>query len=179
MNWKAFIPLGLFVAFVGIFGIGLTMNPKELKSEFIDKPVPEFELESLLPGEAPVRSSDLKGDFFLLNVFGSWCQACITEHPYLMELQANNTIRIVGLDWRDKRPDALEWLQRWGNPYDEIGFDEHSEVAIGLGVTGAPETFLVDPEGQIRYKHVGPVTRDVWQKEFAPRIDALKAGAIT
>lgn len=179
MNWKAFIPLGLFVAFVALFGIGLTMNPKELQSEFIDKPVPEFEIEALLPGDAPVSSADLKGEFLLLNVFGSWCQACLTEHPYLMELQANNTIKLVGLDWRDTREAGIQWLQRHGNPYDIIGFDEHSEVAIGLGVTGAPETFLIDPEGQIRYKHIGPVTRSVWQTEFAPRIETLKAGALS
>ncbi|MAP94101.1 MAG: DsbE family thiol:disulfide interchange protein [Ponticaulis sp.] len=178
MSLKAFIPLGIFAALVVMLMVGLTLNPKELPSEFIDKPVPEFELESLLEGEPPVRSADLQGDFFLLNVFGSWCVACLVEHPYLMELKANDAIHIVGLDWRDKRTDALDWLQRHGNPYDVIGFDEFSEVAIGLGVTGAPETFLVDPQGQIRYKQVGPITPEIWLTEFVPRIDAIKSGAV-
>ena len=179
MTWKSFLPLGIFAAFVLIFGVGLTMNPKELPSEFIDKPVPEFEIEALLPGDPPVSSVDLKGEFFLLNVFGSWCVACLQEHPYLMKLQADNTIKIVGLDWRDKRPDAIDWLQRHGNPYDVIGFDEHSEVAIGLGITGAPESFLVDPDGQIRFKYVGPITPAVWEKVFASRIEALKSGSVS
>ena len=96
-----------------------------------------------------------------------------------MELQANDTITIVGLDWRDKRPDAIDWLQRHGNPYDIIGFDEHSEVAIGLGITGAPESFLVDPTGMIRFKYVGPITESVWAREFEPRIRALRSGDVS
>ena len=124
----------------------------------------------------PVSSEDLRGDFFLLNVFGSWCVACQVEHPYLMELQEEGQIRLVGLDWRDKREDAIAWLDRLGNPYDEIGFDEHSEVAIGLGIPGAPETFLVDPDGRIRYKLGGPMTPEIWETDFLPRIRALRNG---
>ena len=176
MSLKAILPLGIFAALVIMLAVGLTLKPKELPSEFIDKPLPTFELENLFPDQPPVSSEDLKGDFFLLNVFGSWCVACQVEHPYLMELQEEGQIRLVGLDWRDKREDAIAWLDRLGNPYDEIGFDEHSEVAIGLGITGAPETFLVDPEGRIRYKLVGPMTPEIWETDFLPRIHALRNG---
>lgn len=179
MSWKAFLPLGFFVALVAIFGIGLTLKPQELPSEFINKPVPEFEIENLVEGEPPVTSASLRGEFILLNVFGSWCRTCIIEHPYLMQLQAEEGIHMVGLDWRDTREAAREWLAQRGNPYDTIGFDEHSEVAIGLGVTGAPETFLIDPTGMIRYKHVGEMTPEIWHTIFEPLIEQYSATETT
>jgi cytochrome c biogenesis protein CcmG/thiol:disulfide interchange protein DsbE len=179
MSIRSLLPLGIFAALLVVLGIGLTLKPQDLPSEFINKPVPEFRLESLIPGEPPVSSEDLKGEFVLLNVFGSWCVACLVEHPHLVDLQSKGAIRIVGLDWRDTREDALAWLNRHGNPYDQIGFDQHSEVAISLGVTGAPETFLIDPSGQIRYKQIGPITPEVWQKTLLPMIRHIQSGGDT
>ena len=170
LSWKAFLPLGIFLFLVVSFAIGLTLKPATLDSPLIGKPLPPFELESVFEGEPPVRSAEMKGRFTLLNVFGSWCVACRVEHPFLVELQETEDIHIVGLDWRDKRPDAIAWLERHGNPYDQVGFDEISEVAVDLGVTGAPETYLVDPEGIVRFKYVGPLDKTVWLKEFLPRM---------
>ena len=171
MSWKSYLPFALFVGLIAVFGIGLTLKPQELPSEFINEPVPQFEIANLFEDEPNVTSETLSGEFTLLNVFGSWCRTCIIEHPYLVQLKEETGIRIIGLDWLDTRPAALEWLDRLGNPYDIIGFDEHSEVAIGLGVTGAPETFLIDPEGIIRYKHVGEMNPQIWNEVFVPLIE--------
>lgn len=178
MNRKtliAFAPLVIFAILVVGFFVGTRLNPRDLGSALIDRPVPVFELESLFPDAAPVRSDDLKGKITLLNVFGSWCVACRVEHPFLVRLQETEALHIVGLDWRDKREDAIAWLERHGNPYDVVAFDQHSEVAIDLGVTGAPETYLIDPEGVIRYKYVGPLDEDIWRQNFLPLIGRIEA----
>ena len=179
MSMKAFVPLAIFGALVVMFGVGLTLRPNDLPSEFIDEPVPEFELESLFEGEPPVTAHSLEGQVYLINVFGSWCRTCIVEHPFLMELKEAGAIHMVGLDWRDERDAALRWLTTRGNPYDIIGFDEFSEVAIGLGVTGAPETFLVGPDGRIRFKHVGALNEHIWERDFLPKIQELRAGVVS
>ncbi len=177
MNRKtlfALIPFGLFVILVIGFFVGTRLNPRDLGSPLIGKPVPAFELESLYEDAPAVNSADFRGQVTLLNVFGSWCVACLVEHPYLVELGQTEDVRIVGLDWRDKRSEALKWLERHGDPYDVIGFDEHSEVAIDLGVTGAPETYLIGPDGIVRLKYVGPLNDDVWRREFLPEIGRME-----
>jgi cytochrome c biogenesis protein CcmG/thiol:disulfide interchange protein DsbE len=170
---KGLIPLALF-AVLGVFlAIGLTRDPSKLPSELIDRPLPSFEMETL-SGE-PIVTADLVGEVALLNVFGSWCVACLTEHPLLMELSEGDAVKIVGVNWRDTRVKANRWLGRYGNPYGTIIFDADSLLAIDLGVTGAPETFVVDRKGQIRYKHTGPITPDIWTDSLRPLINSLNA----
>lgn len=174
VSLKALIPLLLFVILLVGFFVGTRLNPHKLDSMLIDKPVPAFQLESLYPDRPAVSTEDFKGKITLLNVFGSWCVACKLEHPYLVELKAEENINLVGLDWRDKRDVALRWLETNGDPYDEIAFDEHSEVAIDLGVTGAPETYLIDPDGIVRVKYIGPMTEEVWRQKFLPAIGKME-----
>ncbi|MEM9600971.1 MAG: DsbE family thiol:disulfide interchange protein, partial [Pseudomonadota bacterium] len=154
--FKALIPLGLFLGLAIFFAIGLTRDPSKLPSELIDRPLPPFN-EVTLDGD-PIAHTDLIGEVALINVFGSWCVACLAEHPLFMELAKDTDFTMIGLNWRDTREKAQAWLDRHGDPYDRIVFLEDSRVIIDLGVTGAPETFVIDAQGRIRYKHVGIVT---------------------
>lgn len=170
---KGLIPLALFASLAVFFGIGLTRDPSILPSELIDRPLPEFEVETL-SGQT-VTTADLEGEVALLNVFGSWCVACLAEHPLFMELDAQPDFVLIGVNWRDTREKANEWLARHGDPYDLILFDPDSRLAIDLGVTGAPETFVIDASGNIRYKHTGIVTQDVWDNRLKPLMQDLRA----
>lgn len=170
-------PTLLFVVLVGLFALqlGRGKDPKEIPSVLINRPVPDFVLEELPGRGKPLRSEDLKGQVSLVNIFGSWCVACAVEHPVLMKLKAENAVPIHGIDWREKNPmDGLRWLQKNGDPYDRVGLDPDSKVAIDFGVTGAPETFVVDKAGVIRYKHIGPVTEEVWARTLKPLIEELR-----
>ncbi|MEQ9053845.1 MAG: DsbE family thiol:disulfide interchange protein, partial [Roseovarius confluentis] len=121
------------------------------------------------------KTDDLKGQVTLVNIFGSWCVACQVEHPFLMELKKAGTVPIFGIDWREtNRTDGPAWLKRFGNPYTRIGDDPNSKAAIAFGVTGAPETFVVDHRGIIRYKHIGPLNRDVWRRTLLPVVTELR-----
>lgn len=172
------LPTVLFVVLIAMFAVQLGENPQELPSVLIDRPVPEFALEALPERGRPLRSEDLKGEVSLVNVFGSWCVACVAEHPFLMEIKKSGAVPIHGIDWREKNPaDGMRWLQRNGDPYDRVGLDPDSKVAIDFGVTGAPETFVVDAAGVIRYKHIGPVTPEVWEKTLLPLIEQLRKPA--
>jgi len=170
---KGLIPLGLFAGLAIFLAIGLTRDPSKLPSELIDRPFPAFEMTTL-SGDLITRG-DLIGEAALVNVFGSWCVACLVEHPVLMELSRGDEVKLIGVNWRDSREAANIWLDRHGNPYDPIIFDASSTLAIDLGVTGAPETFIIDKAGQIRYKHVGPITADVWEETLRPLINSLNA----
>lgn len=179
MTWSRFLPAGIFVILVVFLGIGLTRDPSILPTEMIDRDLPRFELEELRDETLTVTRAELVGEVSLVNVFGSWCVACLQEHPTLMNLARDDTVRIVGINWRDKRDDALNWLTRHGDPYEIIVFDKQSDLAIELGVTGAPETFVVDAAGRIRYKQIGPITPDVWRDTIRPVLDAIAAEAPT
>lgn len=170
---KSLIPLAIFAGLAIFFAIGLTRDPTQLPSELIDRPLPEFEMMTL-SGEA-VTHDKLLGEPALLNVFGSWCVACLIEHPLFMELTEDPDFKLVGVNWRDTREDANRWLTRHGDPYDLILFDPESRLAIDLGVTGAPETFVLDAKGQIRYKHTGPISADDWANTLRPLIQSLRA----
>lgn len=170
---KGLIPLALFAVLAIFLAIGLTRDPSKLPSELINRPLPTFDMQTL-SGE-PIKTEDLVGEVALLNVFGSWCVACLTEHPLLMDLAEQDAVKIIGVNWRDTKIKANRWLTRYGNPYDPIIFDADSLLAIDLGVTGAPETFVVDKKGQIRFKHTGPVTQDVWADSLRPLINTLNA----
>ncbi|WP_298913970.1 DsbE family thiol:disulfide interchange protein [uncultured Algimonas sp.] len=167
------IPLLVFAGLGVFFAIGLTRDPTILPSELIDRPLPDFEIETL-SGNI-VTTDDLLGEVALVNVFGSWCVACLTEHPLFMELAARPDVRMIGVNWRDTREKAERWLRRHGDPYDLILFDPDSHLAIDLGVTGAPETFVIDAAGRIRYKHTGVVTQQVWEDRLEPLMHDLRA----
>jgi len=138
-------------------GIGLTRNPRELPSPLIGKPVPQFSVQQLDAPGASVSPRDLLGRVWVLNVWASWCEACRIEHPDLMALSRSLDAPLVGLNYKDGRDDALRWLQRFGNPYRQSAFDPDGRVGIEFGVYGVPETFVIDKQGIIRMKHLGPL----------------------
>ena len=167
-------PLGAFVAIAIVFFMGLSKDPSYLPSMLIDQPVPVFELKSEILETAALSTETLMGEVTLLNVFGSWCASCVIEHPVLMEIAASGTVKIHGLNWRDEPRDAAAWLSRFGNPYTTIGHDQRGRVAIDFGVTGAPETFIIDQNGRIRHKHIGVITREHWNNVLLPLVEDLK-----
>ena len=178
MKLSRLLPVGLFGVLVIFLAIGLTRHPSVIPTEMIDREMPTFELSELRDEAVTVSQDDLVGEVTLVNVFGSWCVACLQEHPTLMELSRDNTVRIVGINWRDDREDALAWLMKHGDPYEAIVFDAESELVIKIGVTGAPETFVLDPSGRIRYKQIGPITPEVWTKTIRPVIDAMESESV-
>ena len=172
------IPLVLFVVLVGYFWIGLGKDPHEVPSPLINHPVAEFALAPLEGREHGFTSEDLKGHVSLVNVFGSWCVACRIEHPFLTRLSRLGIVPIYGIDWREKNRQAgPAWLMQHGDPYTLVGDDPESRAAIAFGVTGAPETFIVDANGVIRYKQVGPITSEVWEETLWPIVRQLQAGS--
>jgi len=173
MKLRGLIPLFGFLILIGALAFGLTRDPRILPSELIEKPFPEFSLENL-EGTQIIEPNVLQGKVSLVNVFGSWCVACTTEHPQLMAQRDNPDIQLVGIDWRDTREAANRWLVRNGNPYDIVIFDPNSKLIVELGVTGAPETFIVDRDGKIRYKHVGIITPKDWKDTLRPLVESLQ-----
>lgn len=172
---KGLFPLIVFFALCLAFAYGLTKDPRKLPSQLIDRAFPQFSLPDLMDETQILDKSYLQEQVTLVNIFGSWCVACDQEHPMLMKLSRNKEIAMLGVDWRDTREDGLRWLARGGNPYTRVIFDAESKLAIDLGVTGAPESFLVDKKGQIRYKYIGPITEQVWQKTLKPLVLNLEA----
>jgi cytochrome c biogenesis protein CcmG/thiol:disulfide interchange protein DsbE len=164
-----------FAIFAVALGFGLDRDPSIIPSVIIDRPMPEFALAPLREGETGLKRDDLSGRVSLVNIFASWCGVCGVEHPTLMRLSREQPVRIYGVDWKDTRSDGHGWLEKNGNPYAQTGSDESGRLAIDLGVTGAPETFVVDKTGRIRYKQIGAITQDVWQKTLAPLIAKLEA----
>lgn len=175
MKLRFLIPLIIFMALIGLFAVGLQLNPREVPSPLIDKPVPAFELARLDAPEQTFSRSDLTvHPVSLFNVWASWCVACRQEHPFLMELARSGDIPIFGLNYKDERNDAIAWLKRHGNPYRASGFDHEGRVGIEWGVYGVPETFIVDAQGVIRYKHIGPLTPQVWREKLEPVVRQLQ-----
>ena len=174
---RALIPLAVLVALAVFFWRGLALDPTEIPSPLIDREAPAFALPSLADPDVTVRMSDFRGRPVLVNVWGSWCVGCHQEHDMLMRIAAEDRIPIVGLNWKDPIEDARRFLTELGDPYLISAQDLEGRVAIDWGVYGAPETFLVDADGRIRFKHVGPITEDIWRDELLPRIEELEAGA--
>ena len=169
------LPLAVFALLVVYLAVGLTMDPKVIPSALIDKPVPEF----VLPPIAGARSKgftddDLRGGLSVVNVFASWCLPCRAEHPQVARLAAMGVAKVYGLNYKDAAADARKWLRDLGDPYAEIGADTDGRVGIDWGVYGVPETFIVDVEGRIRHKHVGPMTPDALSGEILPIIKTLR-----
>lgn len=173
---KGIVPLAVFLVLVAFLGIGLTLNPRELPSPLVDKPLPQFSLPGLSEPQKAFTAADMKGKVWMLNVWASWCVACRVEHPVLVELsKTNKSVLIYGLNYKDKRDDALQWLTRFGNPYVESVSDTQGLVGIDLGVYGVPETFIIDKQGVIRHKQIGPITPEVLQDTILPLMRKLGA----
>ena len=173
---KGIVPLAVFVILVVFLGIGLTLKPRELPSPLIDKPLPAFSLPELIEPQKTLSAKDMLGKVWMLNVWASWCVACRVEHPVLVELSRTDpSILIYGLDYKDKREDALKWLARGGNPYHTSLSDTQGLVGIDLGVYGVPETFIIDKQGVIRHKQIGPITPEVLQDTILPLMRKLGA----
>ena len=162
------LPLAIFLVIVFFLFRGLGLNPREVPSPLIGKPVPAFTVPVLTEPGKTLSSADLRGKVYLLNVWGSWCVSCRDEHPVLVEFAQDGRIPLYGLNWRDKREDALAWLERFGDPYVASGVDRDGKVAIDFGVYGAPETYLVDRAGIIRFKQTGPLTRQIIDEKILP-----------
>lgn len=167
------IPLVLFLALVAFLAIGLGRDPREVPSPLINKPAPAFRLVQLKDPSRMFSEQDMRGKVWLLNVWASWCIACREEHPVLLELARSGAVPIYGLNYKDKREDALSWLNELGDPYVLSVSDLDGRVGIDYGVYGAPETFMIDRNGTIRLKHIGPLTPEVWQEKFQPLLKDL------
>lgn len=173
------LPLGLFFGLVILFIFGLQNDPRKIPSPLINKPAPTFDLPTLHSTDNNIHLDDLKGKVSLINVWASWCVACRTEHPVLVEARSNhNELNLYGLNYKDKRADALQWLKQLGNPYIESAFDESGSVGIDYGVYGVPETFVLDKKGIIRYKHIGPVDKQQLETIILPLVKQLEAEEI-
>ena len=170
------LPLAGFIGICVILAIGLTRNPREVPSPLIGKPVPEFELPPVQGRQLGLGSRDLRGEISLVNVFASWCAACRDEHPLLLDLMARGDLPIHGLNYKDKPEDAAKWLDALGDPYTRTGVDRDGRVAIDWGVYGVPETFVIDREGRILYKHIGTLTSRVLREKLLPIIERAKKG---
>jgi cytochrome c biogenesis protein CcmG/thiol:disulfide interchange protein DsbE len=171
----ALVPLILFADLVALLIFGLQTDPRKVPSPLVGKPVPQFTLPELTDPGRNVSDADLKGKISLVNVWASWCSSCRAEHQALMALSDIPDFQIVGLNWKDDVTNAMQVLRLTGNPYDMNGYDPDNEVGIDWGVYGAPETFVVDKNGMIRYKHIGPIDRTVWEKTLQPLVAQLKA----
>lgn len=169
---KGLVPLALFMILGVFLAGGLQRDPSQLPSQMIDRPLPDFSMQTL-DGD-PIHQTDIVGEVTLLNVFGSWCAACLVEHPLLMRVGEDDSVKLIGVNWRDQPDRAKAWLRQHGDPYDQIVADPDSRLIIDLGVVGAPETFVLDPNGRIRYKHTGPISPEDWQTVFVPLINALR-----
>jgi len=182
--WKFLLPFAAFVALVVLFAFGL--NPKRdihaLPSPLIGKPAPEFALSNVIDPASVVSSSSLKGQVYVLNVWGTWCAECRVEHETLLAIAQQHVVPIIGIDWSidhglGERDKAKLWLERLGNPYSQVAFDREGRTVIDWGVYAAPETFLVDRDGKVIFKFISAMTQEVWEKEFLPRIAAAGKGA--
>jgi cytochrome c biogenesis protein CcmG/thiol:disulfide interchange protein DsbE len=172
---KFLIPLGLFAVMALFLGAGLSLNPREVPSPLIGKPAPEFKLPQLHQPEATLSRADLLGKVWILNVWASWCTACREEHPALVEFSRRKVVPIYGLNYKDQREAGMAWLQRLGNPYDASLYDLDGRLGIDFGVYGVPETFVIDRQGIIRFKHIGPVTPEILRERIEPLVKQLQA----
>lgn len=166
------VPIVLFLALIVFLVIGLNpeRNVNELPSPFIGKPAPEFERPSLRNPDVTVGSADFAGKTVLVNVWATWCVGCRQEHDFLLSLAQSGTIPIYGINWRDTRSEALRWLEQLGDPYVGSADDRDGRVGIDWGVYGAPETFLLGPDGTVLHKHLGPLNVAIWERDFSPLI---------
>jgi len=172
---RNFWPLAIFAAIAVLLGVGLTLNPREIPSPLIGKPVPEFRLEPVKGRTLGLASSDLRGEVSIVNVFASWCTACREEHPLWMRVKSEGSVPLHGLNYKDRPEDAVRWLDELGDPFTRTGADLDGRVGIEWGVYGVPETFVVDKRGMIRHKVIGAVTRKTLDEKLLPLVRKLQA----
>ena len=169
------VPLAIFALLVAFLFRGLSLDPKLVPSPLVGKPMPTFTLTRLDNPAVTISDADFKGKVTLLNVWATWCVSCRREHETLVQLAKTGKVDIYGLNYKDNREDANRWLNRLGNPYVANAFDSDGRVGIDWGVYGAPETFIIDREGIIRHKHIGPLTIEIINDEILPLVDKLKS----
>jgi cytochrome c biogenesis protein CcmG/thiol:disulfide interchange protein DsbE len=169
------LPVLVFAGIAVYLGVGLTRDPHTLPSAMIDQPAPEFDLAGL-GGKPGLAKRDLEGQVTLVNFFASWCGPCRIEHPMLMRLAEEGKVRLDGIAYKDKPEDSLRFLGQLGDPYRRIGVDRDGRVAIDFGVYGVPETYVIDKQGRIRYRQVGPLSVEDWEKKVAPLLKELSRG---
>ena len=168
MNKLLLVPLVLFIGLVIFLFVGLGRDPHEVPSPLLNKPAPSFQLPQLSEPGKTFSAQEMRGKVWLLNFWGTWCIACREEHPMLVEYAKTGLIPIYGVDYKDDRAAGLRWLEEFGNPYTAVAFDVEGRTSIDYGVYGAPETFLIDKNGVIRFKQIGPITKDVWETKIVP-----------
>jgi len=167
--------LGAFAALVALLAVGLNLNPRDVPSPLVGKPAPAFTLPQLAEPDKTLSPKDMQGKVWLFNVWASWCVACRVEHPLLVEFSRMGVVPMYGLNYKDKRDDAIGWLNKFGNPYTRSLSDTEGLVGIDFGVYGVPETFVIDKEGVIRFKQIGPVTPEVLRDQIIPLVRKLGA----
>lgn len=168
------LPFGIFLVLAAFLWIGLGLNPREVPSPLIDKPAPAFSLPQLHEPARSLTPQDMRGKVWVFNVWASWCVACLEEHPLMVELSKRDVVPIIGLNYKDGREEALAWLGKHGNPYTLSARDANGAVGIDYGVYGVPETYVIDKEGVIRFKRVGPVTPKVLEEQILPLVKRLQ-----
>jgi cytochrome c biogenesis protein CcmG/thiol:disulfide interchange protein DsbE len=168
------LPLAAFIILVAFLLVGLNLNPRKIPSPLIGKPAPVFKLQQLHESEKILESKDNLGKVWLLNVWASWCASCRDEHPLLVQLAKADVVPIYGLNYKDKRDLAIQWLDQLGDPYTKSVMDPEGRVGIEYGVYGVPETYVIDKSGVIQYKQIGPVTVDVLEKTILPLVKELQ-----
>ena len=174
MKAKFLVPLLIFIILVAFLAIGLNRDPHEVPSPLINKAAPAFDIAQLEQPNKNFSPVSMKGQVWILNVWASWCVACREEHPVLVELAKSQIAPVIGLDYKDKREDALAMLARQGNPYALSAFDGNGRVGIDYGVYGVPETYIIDKAGIIRFKHIGPITTELLNQKIYPLVSELK-----
>jgi len=174
-RWRSLVPLFLLLALSAYFALGLGTDMRTVRSVLIDKPLPPFELPAFGRDGERLTTDVFKGRVILLNIFASWCITCRVEHPVLVKLTREKRVAVYGLAWKDKPEELKAWLAELGDPYLRIGDDAKGRTAIDLGVTGAPETYLIDKRGRIRFKQVGVIDDHTWVTVLEPLVKKLEA----
>jgi cytochrome c biogenesis protein CcmG/thiol:disulfide interchange protein DsbE len=172
---KRWLPLILFLVLVGFFAKGLFLNPREVPSPFIGRTAPAFTLPLVEDPSRSFSTADMRGKVWMLNVWAPWCVSCRQEHPVLMQIAQAGRVPIVGLNWKDRDREAAALLARSGSPYVAVPEDLDGKVGINYGVTGTPETYVIDKEGIVRMKHIGPISPEIWSTKFEPKLKELGA----
>lgn len=167
MKFFFMTPLVVFLLFLMVMAAKLLDSDSKQTSVLVGKPLPEFNIP-YLNQEGSLSNNDFKGEYRLINIFGSWCLTCKIEHPFLMKIANENKLPIYGINWRDDEEKAEKWLEKNGNPYKAVGVDNDGSTIIKLGVTGAPENFLISPDGIILYRYSGVLTENILNDEILP-----------
>jgi cytochrome c biogenesis protein CcmG/thiol:disulfide interchange protein DsbE len=170
---RALIPLLLFIALAVFLALGLKLDPREVPSPLIGKPAPDFKAETLADPTHVIQRDDLRGKVWILNVWASWCGACRDEHPLLVEFARGRGLTLIGLNYKDERSAGAAWLARFGNPYTDSLFDPQGRIGLDYGVYGVPETFVIDRQGVVRYKHIGALTPEALKTKVEPLLAQL------